>query len=758
VDHRLSLDRLHDLARRDALLLLVVLDGGLIPFAPGLDEATLDDAVAHHLRALAEVGVQVVIVSGRPRAAIEPLRRLVPAAWWAAEHGAWRTAGAAWIGPDGDGEVGELAARLAALVEAVPRARLESKTLSVNVHWRGVGEDDRATLIPAVELAIDAWLDRHPDHERIAGADTVEVRPRTNHKGPVVAWLRAQRPDVPILAIGDDPADDDMFGALSVDDVAIATGRPPPGHVHLDLVVDGVAGVQRLIAWLGERRAGGDGAPAPVLDAARARPARPAPSSFLVVSNRLPALSADPRRREVGGLVAALEPALRARGGRWLGWSGQEGASIELTIDDQAMPARASFDFPPAWRRLFYGGLCNRSLWPLLHGFPTRVRYEDDEWTQYVEANATYARLAAELVDPDATIWIHDYHLLLVGAALRQGGHRGPIGLFLHVPFPGSDVFETLPWAGEILDAMLACDLVGFHTQRYAENFLAAVRDTFGVEHADGLVRRGGRITEVAPLPIGIDPAPFRPDPDRPRSAEVDGLQAALGHRKLLVGVDRLDYSKGIAERLVGFERLLERHPRWRRQVTMVQVSVPSRADVPEYVELRDRVENLVGRINGRFGDADWVPVRYLYRSYDQGVLAALYRAADVAVVTPLRDGMNLVAKEFVAAQDPAQPGVLVLSRFAGAAEALDEAVLTNPYHRDGLADDLDRALAMPLAERQRRHARLLDAVERSTAGAWADLFLGALARAHRTGNGTGTGAAAGASGSFTAIKLTAAR
>jgi trehalose 6-phosphate synthase len=368
----------------------------------------------------------------------------------------------------------------------------------------------------------------------------------------------------------------------------------------------------------------------------------------------------------------------------------------------------------------------------MLHGFASRVRYVEEEWAQYVEANATYARLAGELAAPDATIWVHDYHLLLVGAALRHRGHRGPLGLFLHVPFPSRDVFETTPWAAEIVDGMLAYDLIGFHTRRHVENFLAAARDCLGVTASEGLIRHRRGVTEIAPFPIGIDPERFQTVAADEQDPEVAGLRTNLGDRRLLLGVDRLDYSKGIPERLEAFERLLDRHPRWLRRVSMVQVSVPSRADVPEYRQLRERVENLVGRINGRFGDADWVPVRYLYRSYGHDVLAQLYRAADVAVVTPLRDGMNLVAKEFVAAQDPARPGVLLLSRFAGASDELDAALLTNPFYRDGLADDLDRALAMPLDERRARHRRLLESVLRNTSADWATRFLDALHLAHR--------------------------
>jgi alpha,alpha-trehalose-phosphate synthase [UDP-forming] len=445
-------------------------------------------------------------------------------------------------------------------------------------------------------------------------------------------------------------------------------------------------------------------------------------SRLVVMSNRTPGAVSRDRQRPVGGLVSALEPALHALGGIWLGWSGRASeASQTLAVDTAGRPARASFDLSPAWCKRFYGGFCNRALWPLFHGFLERVQYSDADWTAYVEANAEFARHASSLVSSDGIVWVHDYHLLLAGRALRQCGFRGRIGMFLHVPFPSRDLFDTLPWANDIITAMLAFDLVGFHTAQWAENFRTCARHRV---HGRGL-------PEIAVLPIGIDPRTFAPD-DAPEHPEVAGLRIALGHRRMILGVDRLDYAKGIPERLLAFEVLLDTHPGWRGRICFVQISVPSREDVPEYAELRHRVETLVGRINGRFGEANWVPVHYLYRSYDHGVLAQLYRAAEVALVTPLRDGLNLVAKEFVAAQDPARPGVLVLSRFAGAADELGDAVVTNPYHAEGLAQDIHRSLEMSLARRQERHRKLMAALEGKTPQRWAAAFLDRLLGAAR--------------------------
>jgi trehalose 6-phosphate synthase len=329
-----------------------------------------------------------------------------------------------------------------------------------------------------------------------------------------------------------------------------------------------------------------------------------------------------------------------------------------------------------------------------------------------------------ELSKGSAEIWVQDFHLMLVARELRHAGHRGRLGFYLHVPFPALDVIETLPWAPQLVAGLLDYDRIGFQTQRWADNFIATARGLLGNE-AETRARHRARV-----IPVGIDPDRFAEASKitaNPNESVSLGLEAMLGGRKLILGVDRLDYSKGIPERLEAFARLLENFPEWRNQVSFVQVSVPTRSDVPEYGELRSRVEALVGRINGAYGEADWVPVRYLYRSYDQEHLARLYRQAAVGLVTPLRDGMNLVAKEFVAAQDHEDPGVLLLSKFAGAAEHLTLALLTNPYHPDGLAADIDKALRMPREERVTRHGALRAIVWRDTAAAWAKRFLDEL-------------------------------
>jgi alpha,alpha-trehalose-phosphate synthase [UDP-forming]/trehalose-phosphatase len=704
--------RWRTLARSEQLALLVDLDGTLVDFAPTPELAVLDADAVEILTQLVDLDVRVVVVSGRPRCSIEQLRALVPGAWWVAEHGSWRWDPELSAHPASRAtELDALLQKLSALL-ATPGTRVERKSLSLCIHWRLVAPAERDELVRAIESTCDEWLEEHPRFERLAGVELVEIRQRTVHKGTVVNWVRERMPSCRTITIGDDTTDEDMFAELDDGDASVSVG---PRRLQADAFAPDVATARAFLRWLAAARLGQELALPLVLatDAPQRRRHR-----LLVMSNRTPA-STRGRSREVGGLISALEPALRDEHGIWLGWSGQErGHDSRVVVDTSEQPVRARFDLPATVRQQFYAGFCNRVLWPLFHGFPNRVKLEREDWTAYASANERYARHAMELAQRGATIWVHDYHLLLAARMLRALGHQGRIGLFVHIPFPAPDVLATVPWGTEIVDAMCAFDLLGFQTQQFATNFLAA---------ASGAKSRGIRAPAVGVFPATIDPRPFREAADEVQ--EVAGLRHALGDRRLILGVDRLDYSKGIPERLDAYERLLDRCPEWRRRVSFLQISVPTRAEIPDYAELRERVEGLVGRINGRFGDTDWVPVRYLYRSYDHHVLAQLYRLADVALVTPLRDGMNLVAKEFIAAQDKEHPGVLVLSQYAGAAETLCSAVLTNPFHPEGLAADIDHALRMPLAERVQRHRMLASALEREgDAKAWAQRFLDQLA------------------------------
>ncbi|MDX2091560.1 MAG: trehalose-phosphatase [Kofleriaceae bacterium] len=707
--------RLLALVQHEALTLLLDFDGTLVPFARTAEEATLDPSTEALLVGLRASGANVMIVTGRPQRLVVPFQERCAGIWWAAEHGSWRCdPSGAWEGPPPIGEIDELEKLLAPFL-LIGGVRLERKSLSICLHWRECAEVLKAPLIVAATSTCDEWLESHPDFERIEGVEMLEVRRRVANKGSAVAWARRQFAGAKVIAIGDDVTDEDMFAALHDDELAIGVG--PRMSTRSAFNVAGPPSVHTLLRWITDVRT--SGITRAFVGLAHAAPAPQPKSALVVVSNRLPPTGTG-RARPVGGLVSALEPALDAHDGIWLGWSGLDADGDRPLVFDAEDATRAAFDFPRGWREHFYAGFCNRALWPAFHGFPGRVEYIDKDWEAYVAANQEFAARARALALRDGTIWIHDYHLLLMGRALRQGGFTGRIGLFLHIPFPAADIFDTIPWADEIIDALLALDVIGVHTARWANN----LRIAFDAR------ARGRSRPEIVVLPIGVDPAHFT---GASGSQHVAGLQAVLGPRKLVLGVDRLDYSKGIPARLAAFARMLEVYPELRRRVGFVQISVPSREEVPEYARLREEVEELVGRINGRFGEADWVPVRYLYRSYEREVLAQLYRAADVALVTPLCDGLNLVAKEFVVAQDAAKPGVLVLSKFAGAAAELSDAILTNPYHPDGMARDLHRALAMNLDERVHRHRRLRAALEGNTPQAWASAFLARLREQERS-------------------------
>lgn len=430
--------------------------------------------------------------------------------------------------------------------------------------------------------------------------------------------------------------------------------------------------------------------------------------------------------------MSALRPALEARGGGvWLGWNGRmidDSEEPASALEGDSSPPLLGIELKERWYRDYYNGLCNKVLWPLFHCFPARVRFLRAEWQAYEEVQRAFAGAAAGAVAPTGTAWVHDYHLLLLAREMRARGHTGPIGHFLHIPFPPPDMLEMIPWHREILDAMLAFDLVGFHTPRFMRNFLACVRELHPAHVSDDGIEYQDRRTRAGVFPIGIFPGDYHVAEPPPVDEEIEGLLRIVGPAKLVLGVDRLDYTKGIPDRLLAFGSLLERYPELRTKVSLVQISVPSRADVPQYVEQRSRVEESVGHINGQYGEANWVPVHYFYRAYEPAQLARMYRAAAVGYVTPLRDGMNLVAKEYVAAQNDDNPGVLLLSRFAGASVELKDALLTNPYDIDGMADDLCRALTMPMDERRERHKKVRACVEGSTASTWAESFLDALA------------------------------
>ncbi len=443
----------------------------------------------------------------------------------------------------------------------------------------------------------------------------------------------------------------------------------------------------------------------------------------LVVSNRLPVtIQRGPqgieRKVSSGGLVTALDPVLRKRGGTWVGWPGSR-----LEPDEPLSAPGDPYLIQPVPLsdtevNRYYHGFSNRTLWPLFHHFPERARFDRRDWEAYERVNERFAKAATESEEPGVA-WIQDYQLMRVPLHLRKLQEDARIAFFLHIPFPPFDLFRILPWYREILRGLLAADLIGFQVEGYARNFVDCVERLLGVrvDHQTRLIQEGDRTVQVGVFPIGIDFDEFEQRArDAPRAA-------SPAEEKVVLAVDRLDYTKGIPERIRAFERLLDLHPEHRERVVLMQIAVPSRSQVAEYQELKRKIDEEVGRVNGRFATAAWSPIRYLYRSVPPERLAALYRDADVAVVTPLRDGLNLVAKEYVASQVD-DPGVLILSRLAGAAETMHEALHVNPFNVDSMADRLHRALTMEEQERRSRLLALRGREKRQNVYAWVDSFL----------------------------------
>ena len=444
---------------------------------------------------------------------------------------------------------------------------------------------------------------------------------------------------------------------------------------------------------------------------------------LLAVSNRVaPIQEGEPT---AGGLAAGVLDALKQQGGIWVGWSGEiDRASTPNTPHTIGPITLHTIDLARKDYDEFYRGFANSTLWPTLHYQIGLARFDWNEFAGYRRVNDLFAQTVSEVVRSDDLIWAHDYHLLCCAEALRRAGVTNRIGLFLHTPFPAPAVFMTVPSHAELIRAMCAFDLLGFQTEtdRTAFNDYV-VRLAGGKAGPGGTLEAFGRTLKTGVFPIGVDVDDVRVQAsDSANRRPATRLRASLRER-LILSVDRLDYSKGLRQRFTAYERFLERYPERRGKVTFMQIAPPSRSDVETYREIRRELEAEAGRINGRFADVDWVPLRYLNRGFPRNVLMPLYAEAEVGLVTPLRDGMNLVAKEYVAAQDPDDPGVLVLSQFAGAAAELDTALLVNPYDQAGVAAAMERALSMSLAERRARHAAMLRVMHVHSLERWRDRF-----------------------------------
>ncbi len=452
-------------------------------------------------------------------------------------------------------------------------------------------------------------------------------------------------------------------------------------------------------------------------------------SRLIVASNRVADID---KAVQSGGLAVALEDALQRGRGLWFGWDGttvDEDATLGIKLQQHNGIRTATIPLTRRDYEEYYLGFSNRALWPTFHYRLDLAHFEHAFVDGYRRVNQRLAQSLAALIEPNDLIWVHDYHLMPLAEELRQQGVKDKIGFFLHIPFPSPDFFSAIPEHGWLAKVMFAYDVVGFQTSSDAANFIRYAVENLDAEViSDDRVRAFGRTITARAFPIGIDPDTVF---EMAHTPEADAHMARLQRRSManmfVLGVDRLDYTKGLPGRMRAFRRLLELYPDLRKRVTMMQIAPPTREEVEAYTDIRQELEGLSGSINGEFGDFDWTPVRYIHRAIPRATLAALFRASQVGLVTPLRDGMNLVAKEYIASQDPEDPGVLVLSKFAGAAEDLVEAIAVNPYDTDEVAEALHTALTMPAAERRERYESLIVRVRTNNVERWRETFLDTL-------------------------------
>lgn len=468
---------------------------------------------------------------------------------------------------------------------------------------------------------------------------------------------------------------------------------------------------------------------------------------LIIVSNRLPIVVSKNNEGHwrikpgSGGLVTALAPVLKNRGGLWIGWPGnttsEEGFDLEALLNEASKDCGYTFKPVSVTKNEvdgYYYGFSNQILWPLFHDFQTRCNFSPDYWNIYTGVNQKFAQVIAQHSDADdGHIWVHDYHLMAVAKPLRELGITSKIGFFLHIPFPPLDLFLKLPWRFQILENLLSFDLIGFQTLRDRRNFvqcLEAMLKEISIEGDDRVLDATirGRHVRIGNFPVSIDFTEFA---QKARSSEVETrlkeIKSFFKTQKLVLGIDRLDYTKGIPDRLMAFRNALERFPDLHSKISLVQIVVPSRVSIPEYNELKNEIERMVSEINGKFTQPGWVPIHYIFNSVDRTELVALYRAADIALVTPLKDGMNLIAKEYCASNIN-ENGVLILSEFAGAAGQLYEhALLVNPYDMESTAEKIYQASQMDTIERKMRMKALRENIKNSDIYWWVDSFLKAV-------------------------------
>lgn len=450
-------------------------------------------------------------------------------------------------------------------------------------------------------------------------------------------------------------------------------------------------------------------------------------SRIVLVSNRVADLS---KASQAGGVVVAIADVLRARNGLWLGWSGKIGEKSEeaRTTPDLLESGNATVATLHLSNREFkdyYLGYSNAVLWPVFHDRLDLAQFEAGYYQRYLEVNRRFAQALRPLLRPDDTIWVHDYHLIPFGMELRKLGVTNPIGFFLHIPVPPAQTFLAIPEHRDLARGFAAYDLIGLQTRVDVSNLIDYLQDgVFGRILHDGRIRAFDREMSIASFPVGIDVESFLDS--RPKRSREPAPTATR-----IIGVDRLDYTKGLPQKFRAFGRFLEKYPDYRRKVILSQIAPPTRESVVAYADIRHELETLSGTINGKFGELDWVPIHYIHRSTPRRMLVDVFRHSRIGFVTPLRDGMNLVAKEYIAAQDPEDPGVLILSRFAGAAEQMKQALIINPYDVEEMADIIKVALEMGLQERRDRYRELISGVRTYDTFAWCRSFLASLENIH---------------------------
>ncbi|MBT3070931.1 alpha,alpha-trehalose-phosphate synthase (UDP-forming) [Rhodomicrobium sp. Az07] len=453
-------------------------------------------------------------------------------------------------------------------------------------------------------------------------------------------------------------------------------------------------------------------------------------SRLVIVSNRVADLEA---QVQSGGLAVALGDALRTVGGIWFGWDGklvEEGEPGAVSLNVNGAVTTATIPMTERDYEEYYLGFANKVLWPVCHYRLDLVQFEPAYFEGYKRVNRNFATALAPLLGPDDVVWAHDYHLISFASELRALGAKQRLGFFLHVPFPPPELLQAIPTHEWLVEALFQFDVIGFQTENDVSNFHRFIENHANGEILDGdRVRAYGRTVIARAFPIGIDVDEFANAAQTAEAAsQIERLNRRTVVRSHIIGVDRLDYTKGLPERFKAFRKFLEMHPEHWKAVTLMQIAPPTRIEVEAYANIREELEGLSGAINGEFGDFDWTPLRYVHRAMPRDTLAALFRGSEVGLVTPLRDGMNLVAKEYVAAQDEDDPGVLVLSKFAGAAEELEEALIVNPYDIDDMANAMQTALRMPLEERVERHAALISRIRAHDVAFWRKSFLKVLA------------------------------